>query len=930
MQLPWMTALCVLALGAAMVSPAGGGAGGGKVKAIADKTLVAWASLADLAQRGGSVLTLENPGGQFDAIVFGEKQPRKWMAGSDSYRRTEARQDDWPAETADPATLVQIAVVYKGPQVSIYRDGKPYASYTMTTAPVGFSSGSIVVIGLRHMDARGGDKLFHGAIDDARVYASALTGEQIASLKPKAASEPQPLAWWTFDEGQAVDRMGTFAPGRLVGEAKIAGGKLNLAGGYMVIGVEPPRGRSSEPWPTYHIAALPDEGVCRPYDTNGCLYWKGRYHLMYIFQHRQRGHSWGHMSSEDLVHWTYHPAALVPQPGDPDRGIFSGNAFVNKDGAPMLCWFGIDAGVCVATAEDDTLLRWKKHPKNPIIPIPRQGQPGHGVYKVWDPYLWLEGDTYYCLLGGNTLPNGKDTLYLCRSTDLVNWTPLHPFYEHPDLSWTTGGEDCSCPDFFRLGDRHVLMCISHKVGGRFYVGRFDKAKEKFLPERHVRMNWPGGNFFAPESLLGPDGRRVFWAWVTDPRFMATQRSTGSGVMSLPRVLSLEADGSPRIAPAAELEALRRNPRAIPPATLAADAEATLEGVCGDTLELAAEFDPGQARRVGLKVRCSPDGREETGIWYDPAAKRLLVDMSRSTLRTDVAYNSGPLSTGRRAGPDDKHPQPTVEAPLELAPGETLKLRVFLDRPMLEVFANDRQCITQQVFPDGKDSLRVKACAEGGQAKLLGGQAWDMAPAKFVDRREAGQPSSLPAGKEEAAFQDPFDGKLADGWSWLREDPKAWRIKDGGLEIRVQPGVAGTVRNALLRAAPDRRKGTWAIDVTVTNHTAPTQQYEQAGITWYHGGRPVFKLVKELINGKTYIIPGRKPMPAETVQLRLLVTAAEWTAQYRPDGEGEFLTAGKGRLPAPGEEQVSIQCYNGPADAEHWIRFDDVRITKMEE
>ena len=51
----------------------------------------------------------------------------------------------------------------------------------------------------------------------------------------------------------------------------------------------------------------------------------------------------------------------------------------------------------------------------------------------------------------------------------MNWTPLHPFYEHPDLSWTTPGEDCSCPDFFKLGDKHALLCISHKVGGRVYI-----------------------------------------------------------------------------------------------------------------------------------------------------------------------------------------------------------------------------------------------------------------------------------------------------------------------------------------------------------------------------------------------------------------------------------------------------------------------------
>lgn len=187
-----------------------------------------------------------------------------------------------------------------------------------------------------------------------------------------------------------------------------------------------------------------------------------------------------------------------------------------------------------------------------------------------------------------------------------------------------------------------------------------------------------------------------------------------------------------------------------------------------------------------------------------------------------------------------------------------------------------------------------------------------------------------AAEPAAVFRDGFDGKLADGWSWLREDPAAWRIKEGALEIRVQPGVAATVKNALVRKAPDRREGRFAIDVTVTNMVKPTQQYEQGGITWYHDGKPVFKLVHELIDGALYIIPGRKPMPAESVQLRLIVTADSWTAQFRADEKGEFETAGTGKLPEPGDDQVSIQCYNGPPDAEHWIRFDDFRISKLAE
>jgi len=185
-------------------------------------------------------------------------------------------------------------------------------------------------------------------------------------------------------------------------------------------------------------------------------------------------------------------------------------------------------------------------------------------------------------------------------------------------------------------------------------------------------------------------------------------------------------------------------------------------------------------------------------------------------------------------------------------------------------------------------------------------------------------------QEPVIFEDDFEGKLGKGWSWLRENPKTWRIKDGALEICVQPGVAHNVKNALVREAPDRSKGKFAFDVTVTNNTVPTQKYEQAGITWYNNGKPVFKLVKELVSGELMIIPGRKPMTSESVQLRLIVDGSSYIAQFRPDGKGPFQTAAKGKLPAPLNDQVSIQCYNGPPNAEHWIRFDDFRISKLPE
>ena len=52
---------------------------------------------------------------------------------------------------------------------------------------------------------------------------------------------------------------------------------------------------------------------------------------------------------------------------DPDIGIFSGNGFINKDGVPTLVYFGIEAGICIATSEDEELNHWTKSPANPFF-----------------------------------------------------------------------------------------------------------------------------------------------------------------------------------------------------------------------------------------------------------------------------------------------------------------------------------------------------------------------------------------------------------------------------------------------------------------------------------------------------------------------------------------------------------------------------------
>ena len=418
---------------------------------------------------------------------------------------------------------------------------------------------------------------------------------------------------------------------------------------------------------------------------------------------------------------------MAPAPGDPDVGIFSGCALVNKQGVPTIVYHGVGAGTCVATACDDDLTEWTKSPHNPVIPEPKEGDPEYGVYRVHDPHTWLEGDTYYTILNGLVTP-GKvwDTAYLFKSPDLIHWQYLHPFYT-ANPEWTGEDEDCACPDFFPLGDRHMLLCISHTRGARYYLGRHEN--ETFHPEKHHRMNWPGGTCFAPESLLDDRGRRIFWAWACEARTRAAQDAAGwSGVMTLPRVLSLGDDGRLHIAPADELACLRLNHRRQENISLGSDEERVLDNVAGSALEIAIDVQPHDTGRVGLKVACSPDGAEQTVITYDPTEQTLAIDTSQSTLDDQFrcpfpSPHAAAAATMR--GLQDIRKQ---VAPLALAPGEPLRLRVFLDKSILEVFANQRQCVTQRIYPTRADSVSVAVFCHDAPATILSLDAWDMAAA----------------------------------------------------------------------------------------------------------------------------------------------------------------------------------------------------------
>ena len=421
----------------------------------------------------------------------------------------------------------------------------------------------------------------------------------------------------------------------------------------------------------YHL--MHPGGDSAPGDPNAAIYSNGAYHMHYILRHPWQGakngqsYSFVHVTSPDMIHWEWQTTKL--QPSFTGHGMFSGTAFLTKEGKVAAIYHGQASGRNqIVVAKDDRLSAWEKpYPVEPKNPDGSEPEMYH-----WDPDCFLIGDTYYAISGGPNPP-------LIKSEDLTNWTYVGDFLSH-EMRDAIIGEDISCPNFFPLDGKWMLLCISHPFGCRYYLGDWDVEAEQIVPESHGRMNWRRPHqpiykthyrdFFAPESLLTPDGRRVMWAWLTTLHQDVDLRS----VQSLPRELSLAEDGTLRIKPLRELESLRydkvtfSNITATPPkgshSTMAFEHIAELKG---DAYEIRITVASAEIQRKRFGVQLFADKEQENGA---NQGLPILIHPEYSTLRIG-----------------------TTEAPFavtDLAEGEDLEMRIFIDKYLVEVFVNDRQ------------------------------------------------------------------------------------------------------------------------------------------------------------------------------------------------------------------------------------------------
>lgn len=459
--------------------------------------------------------------------------------------------------------------------------------------------------------------------------------------------------------------------------------------------------------PRYHF--LPPANWLN--DPNGLIQWNGAYHLFYQYNPNGPFHGtihWGHAMSADLIHWEHLPIALAPEPGTPDEdGCWSGCA-VDDNGVPTLIYSGNRKGAqraCLATSTDG-LLTWQKHAGNPVIAQP----PDLHLVAYRDHSVWHEDGVWYQLIGTGIEGQGGTAL-LYRSADLREWEYLHPLFigdQHRFTPiWT--GSMWECPDFFPLEGQHVLNISvwdkDHLHYSATMVGNY--RDHHFIPEVEHKLDYGDRYFYAPQSFTDAQGRRIIFGWIPEGRGVEAQIASGwSGVMSLPRVLSLGPDRHVCMQPAPELVMLRGAQTYCAAIAVPADQLVVVPDVSGDTLELVVELAPAHDSLCGITVRCSPDESEHTRIAYDATLHQLIVDRTHASLDPTTDRN-------------------LHVAPLTLVPDEPLRLHVFLDRSVLEVFANERVSITSRIYPTRADSLGVALLAERGEARLLSLDAWQI-------------------------------------------------------------------------------------------------------------------------------------------------------------------------------------------------------------
>lgn len=450
--------------------------------------------------------------------------------------------------------------------------------------------------------------------------------------------------------------------------------------------------------PSFHLTAP----IGWMNDPNGFSFYRGEWHLFFQYHPYSTDWGpmhWGHAKTRDFIHWDYLPAALAPDMDYDRDGCFSGSAVELPDGRQLLIYTGVrnfEEGPyrrvqtqCAAIGDG---IDYEKLPENPIL-TERDLPKVINVQDFRDPKIWRDDNGQYCMVVGHRAEDDSGEILLYQSADALQWR----FAGVIDACRNEYGKMWECPDFFPLDGKQVLMVSPMEMppsGREFHAGfatlsLIGSYEGGTFRRESAQATDYGLDFYASQTVLAPDGRRIMIAWMQN---WATSHDKPSwwncfGSMTFPRELEIR-DGRLIQNPAREIEAIRGEKTEYRGEILSG--EATLAGIRGRILDLTVRIRPADADGYRwFQLEIASDETHTATIRYIPEENLIRIDRSRCGYPYDI---------------------PNVREFLARQRGGELKLRVLMDRNSAEVFVNDgEQAATFLIYsPQTADGIQFRS------------------------------------------------------------------------------------------------------------------------------------------------------------------------------------------------------------------------------
>ena len=461
-------------------------------------------------------------------------------------------------------------------------------------------------------------------------------------------------------------------------------------------------------------------------DANGTVFYKGEYHLFY--QYNPEGNVWGHMSwghavSTDTVHWQNLPVALHEEPGQ--YMVYSGSAVVDWNNTSGLCKnpdpqdHSCLIAMYTAAYKDrqkqhiafsnDRGRTWTNYSGNPVADLDAPDFRDPNVFWYAPQHKWV----MVAVLAD------ERTLVIFDSPDLKHWTKRSTFGPAGDVAgqW-------ECPDLIELpidgtSQKKWVLIINRNPGApaggtgvRYVIGKFDGAKfTSEVPDTPALWADWGKDFYATNTWNDAPsaGGRLWIGWFSNWQYANVEPTVlWRGAQSIPRTMTLRryADGLRLVQrPVPALESLRREKFRIANASIAeANQKIRETGTTGEVYELEAEIRPGPSDNIGFRLRKGKAA--ETLVGFDAVRSEVYVDRTHSG---EISFSKD--FPGRYSA--------TIER------NTSIKLRVFVDRSSVEVFANDgERVLSDRIYPPpGSDGIELYS--QGAAGRIVSLTIWEL-------------------------------------------------------------------------------------------------------------------------------------------------------------------------------------------------------------